>query len=78
MWDVLKRGTSQVLFSDLTEVVKPSSRCFYMTLLLRHTAYHVLAHYHFVSHRHFGGSVLVSTVEHILDLCTTFVSKNKY
>lgn len=24
MWDVLRRGTSQVLFSDLTEVAAPS------------------------------------------------------
>lgn len=26
MWEVLKRGTSQVLFSDLTEVAVPSLR----------------------------------------------------
>lgn len=26
MWDVLRRGTSQVLFSDLTEVALPSLR----------------------------------------------------
>lgn len=28
MWDALRRGTSQVVFSDLTEVVKLSLRCF--------------------------------------------------
>lgn len=30
MWDVLRRGTSQVVFSDLTEVVKRSLRCFFI------------------------------------------------
>lgn len=29
MWDVLRRGTSQALFSDLTEVVKWPLRCFF-------------------------------------------------
>lgn len=35
MWDVLRRGTSQVLFSDLTEVAVLSLRCLFITLVIQ-------------------------------------------
>ncbi len=35
MWDVLRRGTSQVLFSDLTEVAMPSLRYFLIILVIQ-------------------------------------------
>lgn len=70
MWDVLRRGTSQVLFSDLAEVALPSLATSSLLWLHSYTTQQVLTVLTclFLIKAPVGSEV-VSTVEQVLDLC---------